>query len=148
MKLNTECISILWMDPTVHNFSPISFNPLLPSGVIYWYVSGSILSQEMAWCHQARSHELNQTDLTPNVFCAICLRAISQEVPINLIRDMCSLNTLLKLPYCSGTTRYEDGTPTSEVTPVTIRYIRPPNHGHTSQYHGHEWMTHILFVHC
>ena len=44
-------------------------------------------------------------------------------------------------------TRYVEGTPTSEVTPVTIRYIRPPHQGHTSQYHGHEWMTHILFVH-
>ena len=43
-------------------------------------------------------------------------------------------------------TRYVDGTPTSEVTPVTIWYIRPPHHGHTSQYHGHEWMTYILFV--
>ena len=30
----------------------------------------------------------------------------------------------------------------------TIRYIRPPHHGHTSQCHGHEWMTHILFVPC
>ena len=38
--------------------------------------------------------------------------------------------------------------PTSEVTPVTIRYIHPPHHGHTSQYHGHEWTTHILFVPC
>ena len=46
------------------------------------------------------------------------------------------------------TTRYVDGTPMSEVTPVTIRYIRPSQHGHTSQYHGHEWMTHILFVPC
>ena len=45
-------------------------------------------------------------------------------------------------------TRYVDGTPTSEVTPVTIRYIRPPHHGHTSQYHGLEWMTCILFVPC
>ena len=43
-------------------------------------------------------------------------------------------------------TRYVDGTPTSEITPVTIWYIRPPHHGHTSQYHGLEWMTHILFV--
>ena len=43
-------------------------------------------------------------------------------------------------------TRYVDGTPTSEVTPVTIRYIHPPHHGHTSQYDGHEWMTHILYV--
>ena len=38
--------------------------------------------------------------------------------------------------------------PTSEVTPVTIRYIRPLHHGQTSQYHGHEWMTHIIFVRC
>ena len=45
-------------------------------------------------------------------------------------------------------TRYVDGTSTSEVTPVTIRHIRPPHHGHTSQYHGHEWMTQILFVPC
>ena len=30
-------------------------------------------------------------------------------------------------------TRYVDGTPTSEVTPVTIRYIRPSHHDHTSQ---------------
>ena len=28
-------------------------------------------------------------------------------------------------------TRYVDGTPTSEVTPVTIWYIHPPHHGHT-----------------
>ena len=46
----------------------------------------------------------------------------------------------------TGITRYVDSTPTSEVTPVTIRYIRPSHHGHTSQYHGHEWMTHILFT--
>ena len=38
--------------------------------------------------------------------------------------------------------------PTFEVTLFTIRYIRPPHHGHTSQYHSHEWMTHILFVPC
>ena len=45
-------------------------------------------------------------------------------------------------------TRYADATPTSEVTPFTIRYIRPPHHGHTNQYHDHEWMTHALFVPC
>ena len=45
-------------------------------------------------------------------------------------------------------TRYVDGTPTSEVTSVTIRYIRPYYHGHISQYHGHEWTTHIIFVPC
>ena len=32
--------------------------------------------------------------------------------------------------------------------PVIIRYKRPPHHDHTSQYHGDEWMTHILFVPC
>ena len=47
---------------------------------------------------------------------------------------------------CLLSTRYVDGTPTSEVTLVTIRYIRPPHPGHTSQYHGHAWMTHILFI--
>ena len=36
----------------------------------------------------------------------------------------------------------------SEVTQFTIRYIRPPHHGHTSQQHGHELITHILFVPC
>ena len=38
-------------------------------------------------------------------------------------------------------TRYVYSTPRSEVTPVTIQYIRPPHHGHTSQYHGrpHSW---------
>ena len=28
-------------------------------------------------------------------------------------------------------TRYVDGTPTSQVTPVTIRYICSPHHGHS-----------------
>ena len=45
-------------------------------------------------------------------------------------------------------TRYFDGTPTSEVSPATIRYIRPSYHGHITQCHGHEWTTHILFVPC
>ena len=48
----------------------------------------------------------------------------------------------------NGKTRYVDGTPTFEVTPVTIRYIHPPHRGHTSQYHGHEWMTQILLAPC
>ena len=30
------------------------------------------------------------------------------------------------------------------MTPVTSQYFfRRPHHGHTSQYHGHDWMTHI-----
>ena len=28
-----------------------------------------------------------------------------------------------------SSTRYVDGTPTSEVTPITVRYIHPPHHG-------------------
>ena len=43
---------------------------------------------------------------------------------------------------CRCGTRYVDGTPTCEVTTVTIRYIRPPHNGHISQYLGYEWMTH------
>ena len=39
-------------------------------------------------------------------------------------------------------TRYVYGTSMFEVTPVTIWYICPPHHAHTSQYYGHEWMTH------
>ena len=50
--------------------------------------------------------------------------------------------------FVSLQTKYVDGTLTSEVTSVIIRFIRPPHHGHTSQYHRHEWMTHILFIPC
>ena len=35
--------------------------------------------------------------------------------------------------YNTEKTRYVDGTPTSEVTPVTIQYTHPSHHGHTSQ---------------
>ena len=36
-------------------------------------------------------------------------------------------------PFCLGLnvlTRYDDGTPTFEVTPVAIQYIHPPHHGY------------------
>ena len=45
-------------------------------------------------------------------------------------------------------TRYVYGTPKSEVTSVIIWFIHPHLHGHISQYHGHECMTHILFISC
>ena len=67
-----------------------------------------------------------------------------------LIKLFCWLHWLLdkstpkKIIY---ETKYVDDMPTSEVTLVIIRYICPPLHGHTSQYHGHEWMTHILLFH-
>ena len=50
----------------------------------------------------------------------------------------------------SEPTRYVDGTPTSEVTPVTIRYIHPPHlHGcPLGHCHDHEWSTHIPFIPC
>ena len=35
-----------------------------------------------------------------------------------------------RIPFIPSQTRYVDGTPTSEVTPVTIWYIRPPHHGY------------------
>ena len=41
-----------------------------------------------------------------------------------------------------GKTRYVDGTPMSEVTPVTIRYVHHPCHGH-----GHELSTPSLSFH-
>ena len=50
--------------------------------------------------------------------------------------------------YHDMQTKYVDGTPTSEVTPGTIPYIHPPHYSHTSQYHDHEWMTHIPFIPC
>ena len=50
-----------------------------------------------------------------------------------------------KFQYSLRKTRYVDGTPTYEVTPVTIRENIHQSHlGHTSQYHGHEWMTNIF----
>ena len=65
-----------------------------------------------------------------------------------IITNILLLRTIISSAHRSEngqTTRYVDGTPTSEVTSVTIWYIRPPHHGQTSQYYGHEWMTHILF---
>ena len=63
-----------------------------------------------------------------------------------LISDLL-YTTVISVSYViSWETRYVYGTPTSESTPVTIRYIRPTHHGHTSQYDGREWMTHIVFI--
>ena len=33
-------------------------------------------------------------------------------------------------------------------SPHSLASTSPQHHSHTSQYHGHEWMTHILFVAC
>ena len=56
-------------------------------------------------------------------------------------------DTIIIKPNHSKTI-YVDSMPTSEVTRVTLRHIDPLYHGHTSQSHGHEWMTHILFIPC
>ena len=58
--------------------------------------------------------------------------------------DMIIAERILKRK--SYITRLVDGMLMPEVTLVTIRYICPPHHGHTTQYHGHEWMTQILFI--
>ena len=47
------------------------------------------------WWHQAITWI--DVDLSSKVFCGIHLRAISQEVLMNMIRNMCSEITLLKL---------------------------------------------------
>ena len=125
-------------------------NSLWPSDVIWQQRSGSILPRVMASCLMAPNHYLNQCWL---IVCEVLwyspdniFMANSQDIYLSLIWDCKRL--IQFSTWNNELTRYVDGMPTSEVTPVTIRYIRPPHRGHTSQYHGHEWMTRILFVHC
>ena len=48
----------------------------------------------VAWRHQVFAW--TNVDLSPKVFCGIRLRAISQEVFMNLSRNMCSAITMIK----------------------------------------------------
>ena len=58
----------------------------------------------MAWCRQATSHYLNQIWLIIKVFSCIHLRAISQEVLMNLICNMYTEIPLFKLLHLPGAT--------------------------------------------
>ena len=63
-------------------------NSLWPNYAMWRYISGSKLIQVPAWCMTAPSHYLNQYWLIIKVFCGIPQRAISEEVLVNLIRNM------------------------------------------------------------
>ena len=58
-----------------------------------------------AWQHQVLTW--TNVHLSSNVYCGIPVRAISQEVHMDLICDMCSEITILKwLPDLPGTTEF------------------------------------------
>ena len=60
-------------------------NSLWLSDAIWWQRSDSILAQVMAWYMTAQSHYLKQfVDVSSRMFCGTDLRAISQEVLMNL----------------------------------------------------------------
>ena len=93
---------------------------LWPSDNILWHRSGSTLAQVMAWCLTAPSHYLNQCWLV------IILRstgAVSQEVLMLLICNICSEITLLKLlPHLSGCSELRQNACTWESSmPVTCQ---------------------------
>ena len=71
-------------------------NSLWPSDTIWWHRSRWTLAQVMACCLMAPSHYLNQCWLITKVLCiiAIHLRAVSQEVHMNLLRNKCLEITL------------------------------------------------------
>ena len=62
-------------------------NALWPSYTIWWTRSEQTLAQAMACCLTVSSHCLSQCWL---VFCGILLRAISQELLVDFIHNMCS----------------------------------------------------------
>ena len=62
------------------------------------------------------------------------IRAKYAKLPWMKSRDFWCIEWI-RLDLSWMQTRYVDGTPMSEVTPVTIRYIRPSHHGQTSQYY-------------
>ena len=73
-------------------------NSLWPRDTIIWQNrSRSALPKVMTCCLMAPNHYLHQCWLSSKVFCSIQLRAISQEVLMNLIRNKCSEITILKL---------------------------------------------------
>ena len=109
-----------------------------------------LLGFEHHW-HEIHILSINDKNYFLQNFCWNWYHFIQENALKDHMHNKQYLRTDVKNMHWSSVlyeTRYVDGTPTSEVTPVTIRYIHPPHHGHTSQYHGHEWMTRILFVHC
>ena len=113
----------------------------------------------VCWCPgNLKSQAINRTDndqFTQSNPRSACKTSIAMNtIKIWVCCQTYELKNMIKTFHVSCSkhitkwTRYVHSTPMSEVTPFTIQYIRPPHHGHTSQYHGHEWMTHILFIPC
>ena len=120
-RLSPEVISAQWGQDTMvkmlhKTFSNIFFciTSLLNFTDIcsYRINNKSWLVQKMAWAKQAWSHYLNHCWLGSQIHTCLtrCWWFNSNLVP--------------------HITRYVDGTPTSEVTPVTIWCIHPPHHGY------------------
>ena len=118
----------------------VNTNTLWPSDAIWRHRFGSALAQEMACCHQATSHYLNQCWHIISKVHAIHLRAISKHQPsITEIKlKTTHLKFHLNLPLVNElkiiSTSTTTGTPwTLEVSSVDPRwqtgYICPlPNH--------------------
>ena len=57
---------------------------------VWWPRSGSTLAQEISPCPTVPSHYLSQCGLIIKVLCGIQLGAVSQEMPVNFIHNICS----------------------------------------------------------
>ena len=71
----------------------VVFNSLYPNDAIWWCRTGSTLAQVMACCLMAPRDYLNQCIkpiVSSQVLCDIQLRAISNKLFMNSIRDNCS----------------------------------------------------------
>ena len=75
-----------WMWLVIHSL--ILVNSLCPSDARGLYRSGLTLANVVACCLMAPSHSRTNVHLLWNVFCSIHLRAISHEMPKNLIHKM------------------------------------------------------------
>ena len=69
----------------------------VPGNSIWWHISGSTLIHVMACCLWHQAITWTNVDLPSKTFCGIHLRAIWQEVLMNLIRNPCSKITISRL---------------------------------------------------
>ena len=108
------------------------------------YVSPSKYSVECdILLHGSDSYDMGVWGVVGEVegLCDFTIGSMSHRA--NIVLNVIFCYMVVTVIYIMITTRYIDCTPTSEVTPVTIRYFRPSHHGHTSQY---IILTHLLFI--
>ena len=92
-----------------------AFDTLWPSDTVWWHGSGSAWVQVMACCLMAPSHYLN-------LYGPLIIRAISAEVLMNFICNMCLEITFFKLlPHLPGTNELKYSTYITET--FTIKHI-------------------------